>query len=178
MSSITRLGDYVLDRAKTLTLLLHGFTYLRLSRNCEWDEVRMNVDIHTLRRELRDRYNSRKPRDRRELTQFHSSTFFTKLQTTIYIQELKENVITVPSITRRDILGSFDLGLIYQHVSESFETRQEQVENGTDKTGVPFTLSFSFHLMLPRWECKPSITIVTASHNFFRREKECTSTVF
>ncbi len=31
-----------------------------------------------------------------------------------------------------DILVSFDLGLIYQHVSESFGSRQEQVENVTD----------------------------------------------
>ncbi len=114
----------------------------RLSRNCEWDEVRTNVDIHTLVRELRNRYNSRKSQDSREVAQLHSSTFFTKLQTTIYIQELNENVITVPSITRRDILVSFDSGLIYWHVSKSFETRQEQVENVTDKTNVPFTNLF------------------------------------
>ncbi len=90
------------------------FTFsLRLSRNCEWDEVLTNVDIYTLVWELRDRYNSRKSRDTRELAQFHSSTFFTTLQTTIYIQELNENVITVPLITRRDIwdiLVSFDSG--------------------------------------------------------------------
>ncbi len=36
----------------------------------------------------------------------------------------------------------FDSGKIYQHVSESFETRQEQVENVTEKMNVPFTLSF------------------------------------
>ncbi len=50
------------------------------------------------------------------------------------------------SITRQDIwdiLVSFDLGLIYRHVSESFETRQEQVESMEDETNVPFTLSFS-----------------------------------
>ncbi len=40
---------------------------LRLSRNCEWDEVCTNVDIHTLVWELPDRYNSQKSRDNREL---------------------------------------------------------------------------------------------------------------
>ncbi len=54
---------------------------LRLSRNCERDEVRTNVDIHTLTWELQDRYNSQKS---------SNSTFFTKLQTTIYIQELNK----------------------------------------------------------------------------------------
>ncbi len=39
----------------------------RVSRNCERYELRMNVDIHTLVRELRDRYNSRKSRDSQEL---------------------------------------------------------------------------------------------------------------
>ncbi len=94
----------------------------RLLKNCERNEVRTNVDIHILVRERRDRYNSRKS-DR-----FHLSTFFTELQTTIYIQELNENIITVPSITRRDIqdiLVSFDSRLIFRYVSESFETRQE-----------------------------------------------------
>ncbi len=112
----------------------------RLSRNCEWDKVRTNVDIHTPVRELQDRYNSWKSRDSRELAQFHSSIFFTKHQTTIYIQELNENVITVPSIMRqdiRDILISFDSGLICQHVSKSFDMRQEQVENVTDKKMYP-----------------------------------------
>ncbi len=37
----------------------------RLSRNCEHDEVHTNVCIHTLMRELQDRYNSRKPQDSR-----------------------------------------------------------------------------------------------------------------
>ncbi len=46
-------------------------------------------------------------------TQFYSSTFFTQLQTTIYIQELNEDVITEPSITRRNILVSFYSELIY-----------------------------------------------------------------
>ncbi len=132
----------------------------KLWRNCERVEVCTNVDIHSLVRELWDRYNSRKSRDIRELGQFHSSTFFTKLQTTIYIQELNENVITVPSITRwdiRDILVSFDSGLIYQHVSESFEIRLEQVENVTDKTNVLFTLSLSSGLVPFQWECKRGI---------------------
>ncbi len=65
--------------------------------------------------------------------------------------------MTVPSITRRDILISFYLGLIYQHVSESFEMKQEQVENVTDKTNIPFTLSFSSHLVLSRQKCKLGI---------------------
>ncbi len=104
----------------------------RLSRNCEWDKVRTNVGIHTLVRELWGRYNSQKSRDNQKLAQLHSSTFFTQLQTTIYIRELNKNLITVPSITRRDILVSFDSGLTYRHVSESLETRQEQVKNMID----------------------------------------------
>ncbi len=63
----------------------------------------------------------------------------------MYIQELNGNVITVPSIMRqdiRDILVSFYSVLIYQHVSKSFETRQVQVENVSEKTSVTFTLSF------------------------------------
>ncbi len=66
---------------------------------------------------------------------------------------MNKNVITVLSITRRDILVSFDSGLIYQHVSKNFEMRKEQVENVTDKTNVPFTLI----LILSRRECKPGI---------------------
>ncbi len=61
----------------------------------------------------------------------------------LYIQELNENVITVRSITMRDILVSFYLGLIYRHVSESFKMRQEEVENVTDKTNIPITFSLS-----------------------------------
>ncbi len=56
-----------------------------------------------------------------------------------------------------NILISFYLGLIYLHLSKSFEMRQEQVENAIDKTNVPFTFSFSSRLMLSRRECKPSI---------------------
>ncbi len=56
----------------------------QLLRNCEQDVVCTNVDIHTLVRELQNRYNSQKSRDSQELVQFHSSTFFTKLQTTMY----------------------------------------------------------------------------------------------
>ncbi len=56
-----------------------------------------------------------------------------------------------------NILVSFDLGLIYRHVSESFETRREQVESVEDETNVPFTLSFSSCLILSRQECKPGI---------------------
>ncbi len=51
--------------------------------------------------------------------------------------------------------------LIYWHISENFEMRQEQVENVIDKTNVPFTISFSSCLMLPRWECKPGIRVQT-----------------
>ncbi len=90
----------------------------RLLAWCEQDEVRMNVDIHTLVREL--------------------------------------------SITRQDIrnvLVFFDSGLIYQHVSKSFEMRREQDKSVEDEINVPsFTLSFSSCLILSRWECKPGIT--------------------
>ncbi len=85
---------------------------LRLLANWERDEVRMNVDIHTLMRES--------------------------------------------PITRQDIWEifiSFDSGLIYWHVSESFETRQEQVKSMEDKTNAPLTLSFSSCLVLSRREC-------------------------
>ncbi len=66
------------------------------------------------------------------------------------------------SIMRQDIRGiliSFDLGLIYQHVSESFETRREQVESVEDETNVPLTLSFLSCLVLSRRECKPGIIV-------------------
>ncbi len=57
----------------------------------------------------------------------------------------------------RDILVSFDSGLIYRHVSDRFETRREQVESVEDETKVPFTLSFLSYLVLSRQECKPGI---------------------
>ncbi len=82
---------------------------------CEQDEVRTNVEIHTLVRES--------------------------------------------SITRQDILVSFDSGLIYQHVSESFKTRREQVKSVEDETNVPFTLSFSSCFVLSQRECKPGINV-------------------
>ncbi len=59
----------------------------------------------------------------------------------------------------QDILVSFDWRLIYWRVSESFETRREQVESVKDEMNVPFTLSFSSCLVLSQWECKPGITI-------------------
>ncbi len=62
----------------------------------------------------------------------------------------------------RDILISFDSGMIYRHVSESFETRREQNKSVEDETNVPFTLSFSSSLTLFRWECKPGIQILPA----------------
>ncbi len=118
----------------------------KLSRNCKRDEVRTNVDIHTLVRELQDRHNSRKSRDSREL----KKKFPVIKDSWQKDQELNKNVITVPSVMKRDILVFFDSGLIYRHVSERFETRQEQVENLTDKTNVPFTLLFSSRAVLTR----------------------------
>ncbi len=88
----------------------------RLLARCERDEVRTNVDIHTLMRE-----------------------------SSIMRQDI------------RDILVSFDSGLIYQHVSESFVTRWEQVESVEDETNIPFTLSFSSCLVLSQRECKSDI---------------------
>ncbi len=59
------------NQFKTATCIVcsHAwFTFSsRFSRNCKRDEVRTNVDIYTLGRELRDRYNSRKSRDSWEL---------------------------------------------------------------------------------------------------------------
>ncbi len=92
----------------------------RLLVKCECDEVRTNVDIHTLMRKS--------------------------------------------SITRQDIqdiLISFDSGLIYRHVSESFKTRREQVESLEDETNVPFKLLFLSCLVLSQWECKPGIRPVS-----------------
>ncbi len=62
----------------------------------------------------------------------------------------------VASITRRDICVLW-LGMIYQHVSKSYEMRQEQVESKWDETNVPFSLLWSFHLVLSRWSCKCDI---------------------
>ncbi len=59
----------------------------------------------------------------------------------------------------RDILVSFDSGLIYQHVSKSFEMRWEQVKGMENETNVPFTLFFSSCLVLSRREYKSGITI-------------------
>ncbi len=70
---------------------------------------------------------------------------------------MRESSLTRQDI--RDILVSFDSGLIYRHVSES-ETRWEQVESVEDKTNVSFTLSFLSCLMLSRWECKPGTRTV------------------
>ncbi len=88
----------------------------RFLMRCERDEVRTNVDIHTL---------------------------------------VQESSIMRQDI--RDILVSSDSGLIYQHVSESFEMRREQVKSVEDETNVPFTLSFLSCLILSRWECNPGI---------------------
>ncbi len=71
-----------------------------------------------------------------------------KVRTNVDIHTfVRESSITKQDI--RDILVSFDSGLIYQLVSESFETRQEQVESVEDKTNILFTLSFSSCLVLP-----------------------------
>ncbi len=74
-------------------------------------------------------------------------------------------MITVLSITKRDIL------VIYRHVSENFEMKQEQVENMTDKTNVPFTLSFLSHRMLSWRECKPGIIFFSQIVPHFRDGK-------
>ncbi len=62
-----------------------------------------------------------------------------KVHTNVDIQTLTRE----SSITRQDILISFDCGLIYRHASESFKTRQEQVKSVEDETNVPFILPFS-----------------------------------
>ncbi len=62
-----------------------------------------------------------------------------------------------------DILVSFDSWLIYWHVPESSGIRREQVKSVENKTNVPFTLSFSFYLMLSQRECKPDIIFLTCS---------------
>ncbi len=63
------------------------------------------------------------------------------------------------------ILISFDSGLIYQHVNESFTMRQEQTKSVEDETNVPFTLSFSSCLVLSRRECKPGINCISTGHH-------------
>ncbi len=74
----------------------------------------------------------------------------------------------------RDILVSFHSGLIYRHVSESFETRWEQVASVEDETNVPFTLSFLSCLALSRRECKPGITFSNTGHS----HRVCTDVSF
>ncbi len=53
-------------------------------------------------------------------------------------------------------------GLIYWHVSESFEMRQEQIKSVEDETNVTFTLSFSSCLVLSQRKCKPGISDIWA----------------
>ncbi len=91
-----------------------------LLARCEQDEVRTNVDIHTL---------------------------------------VRESSVTRQGI--RYILISFDSGLIYQHVSESFETRRKQVKSVEDETNVPFTISFPSCLMSSQREFKSGIKAYT-----------------
>ncbi len=108
-----------------------------------------NADIHTLVQELRDkvyRYNSQKSQDSRELT-----IGFIKS-----IWEMNKSVLTVASITRRDIRLLWHI-IIYQKVSESYEMRQEQVKNVWDEMNIPFSLSSLSHIMLFRQEIKPGI---------------------
>ncbi len=64
-----------------------------------------------------------------------------EVRTSVDIHTLvRESSITRQDI--RDILVSFDSGLIYRYVSKSLETRREQVESMEDETNVPFTFSF------------------------------------
>ncbi len=55
---------------------------------------------------------------------------------------------------------------------ENFEMKQEQVENMTDKTNVPFTLSSSSHLVLSQRECKLGITEIELLRKWSKNEKK------
>ncbi len=68
---------------------------------------------------------------------------------------MRESLIMRQDI--REILISFDSGLIYRHDSKSFEMRWEQVGSVEDEKNLPFTLAFSSCLVLSRWECKAGI---------------------
>ncbi len=59
-----------LTLCNNLGLHSHRRCLSRLSRNCEWNEVHTNVDIHTLVQELWDRYNSLISWDNQELKIF------------------------------------------------------------------------------------------------------------
>ncbi len=54
------------------------------------------------------------------------------------------------SITSRDICV-LDSGMIYQHVSKSYEMRQEQVESVWDETNVPFSFLLSRAVSMRVW---------------------------
>ncbi len=87
-----------------------------------------NLDIHAFMRKLRNkvgRCNSYKSWDSRGLI----------VGLVKCIWELNESVLIVASITRQNIHLLW-LGMIYQHVSESYTMRQEQVESVWDKTNV------------------------------------------
>ncbi len=70
----------------------------------------------------------------------------------------------------RDILVSIDLGLIYQHASDSFQMWWEQVESAEDEMDVPFALSFLSCLVLFRQECKPDIGLNAAKNNDYMKK--------
>ncbi len=80
---------------------------------------------------------------------------------------VQESLITRQDI--RDVLVSFDSELIYRHISENFEMRQEQVESLEDETNVPFTLSFSYCLVPSPRECEPGIKCYTSTNLAARR---------
>ncbi len=93
---------------------------LRFLARCEWDEVRKNLDIHTL---------------------------------------MWESSITRLDI--RDILVSFNLGMIYRHVSKSFETKTgRKCGNWNECTFHTLVLVFLSCLVLSLWECEPGIRTV------------------
>ncbi len=87
-----------------------------------------------------------------------------EVHTNVNIHIVRESSIARQDI--RDILVSFDSGLIYQHVSENLETRREQVESVEDETNVHFTLSFSSCLVLSQQECKPGIRSISHIQTF------------
>ncbi len=132
----------------------------RLSRNCEWDEVRTNVDIHTLVRELRERYNFhawftfslRQHETRMRVWRVHSSRL--PLSRPVLISSLSSRRHvgkSVPSQRKWECVQCL-ASLLY--LSCSSRTRVWMSTFVRTSSRSHFTKSLDEH---PRWECKPGM---------------------
>ncbi len=127
-------------------------TYQKLSLNCNRSLFRTPFFVDLVKPALMPGLNSRLGYSWRLLVRCKRDEVHTNVDIHALVQ--------VSSITRQDIwdiLVSFNSGLIYRHVFESFKTRWEQVKSVEDEMNVPFTLSFSSCLILSQRECKAGI---------------------